>query len=127
MDSFPLFMGFLVLIGLALLLPMLTCTRRANVERSLQPFWQEQCSGRLGLIGISYPAIRVALYDQFMVVGFIGPTVVPYTEIQSVAAKRGFSLFGTSGVSIKLRGMISGYHFNSRDPVALAKLIEARL
>ena len=127
MDSFPLIMGLLVLVGFVLLLPMFTCTRRASAERELKPLWQEKCSGKLGAIGINLPGIRIALYEHFIVIGFIGPTVIPYKNIERVAVKRSASFLGASGVSIKLRGMLSSYHLNSRDSTALAKLIEARL
>lgn len=69
MEAFPLVMSFVVLVGLVLLLPMFTRTRRASAERELKPLWQENCSGKLGAIGISLPAIRIALYEQFMVIG----------------------------------------------------------
>ena len=41
MEAFPLIMSFLVLVGLVLLLPMLTCTRRASAKRELEPLWQK--------------------------------------------------------------------------------------
>lgn len=69
---------FLILIGLALITPFFTCRRRANEEQHLQPTWQEFCSGNMGMFITSSPFMRIAIYDDFMVIGFINPNVIPY-------------------------------------------------
>jgi hypothetical protein len=127
MDPFYLTVVGLVLVASFLIVPLYTCSRRASVELNLKPYWQERCTGKIGALGIGIPAIRVALYQDFMVIGFLWQTIIPYRDIVGVSVKRGFSFFGVSGVALKLRGIRSGYHFNSRDPQSLANMIESHL
>jgi hypothetical protein len=41
-------------------------------------------------MGANYPAIRLSLYDTFMVVGFFSPIVVPYKDIVRAEMRRDF-------------------------------------
>lgn len=127
MDPFPLLVVAIAVVAFSLLAPLFTSNRRAKIEHNQRPLWEEKCSGRMGAIGVGIPAIRVSLYRNFMVVAFLGTTVIPYSDIQSVSVKRGFSILGTTGIGIKMRNMLSGYHFRSRDPNKVAELIQARL
>jgi hypothetical protein len=127
MDSFFFTVVFLILVGGVLIAPMFTSSRRASAELKLKPTWQARCSGKLGVLSISIPVIRVALYQDFMVIAFLGQTVIPYREIAEVSVKQGFSFLGSSGVHLRLKGMRSGYHFNLSDPKAFAKLVEPHL
>ena len=58
--------------------PVFTCRRRANEEQHLQLTWQEFCSGNMGMFITSSPFMGIAIYDDFMVIGFINPNVIPY-------------------------------------------------
>jgi hypothetical protein len=127
MDPFYLTVGVLVLVGVGMIAPLFTCTRRASCELNLKPLWQKHCTGYLGALGIGIPAIRIALYQDFMVIGFLGPTVISYRDIAEVSVRRKFWSLRRSGVTLKLRGMVSSYHFNLRDPQAFVKLIEPHL
>jgi hypothetical protein len=127
MDPFYLTATVLVLVGSLLIVPLFTCSRRASAELNLKPYWQERCTGKMGALGIGIRAIRVALYQDFMVIGFLGQIVIPYRDIVEVSVTRSFSFLGASGVTLKLRGIRSGYYFKSRDPQSLAKMIESHL
>ena len=41
-------------------------------------------------MGANYPAIRLSLYDTFLVVGFFSPMVVPYKDIVRGEMQRDF-------------------------------------
>ncbi len=63
--------------------------RRAPIERSRVPDYEQMCAGRVGwFMGANYPAIRLSLYDTFMVVGFFRPMVVPYKDIVRTEIQR---------------------------------------
>jgi hypothetical protein len=127
MDSFYVEAFILTLIGFALIAPLFTCRRRSVEELNLKPIWQEFCSGTIGAFGMNIPSLRISLYDNFIVICFINPNVIPYKKIGNVSVNtRFFSLRG-SGVMMRLKGFKSSYYFNSRDPETLAKLIKDRL
>jgi hypothetical protein len=72
-----------VLIGAALLIPMLLARRRAPQERGLVPAFETYCSGR----GTNIPMFRLAIYDGFLVVAFLKPTVIPFGQVASAGAR----------------------------------------
>lgn len=127
MDLFYITAAVLVVVGGCLIAPLFTRSRRARVEVGLKPLWEERCTGKMGGLVIGIPAIRVALYQNFMVIGFFGQTIIPYENIKEVIIKRSFSFLGASGVNLKLKGMRSGYYFNSRNPKRFAELVESQL
>lgn len=129
MDSYYETIAGFAMIGIILIVPIFTCSRRASAENNLKPIWQKRCGGKLGAFGIGLPAIRVALYQDFMVIAFLGQTVIPYRDIAEVSEKRSFWALGLSGVALKLRGMSSGYFFNlsRQDSAKFAKIIESNL
>ena len=119
----------LTFVGFVLIFPVFACLRRAKAELNLKPLWQKRCTGYLGAFGTNIPSIRVALYQDFLVIGYIGQTVIPYRNIAKVSVKRRFWSLRGSGVALKLRGMSSGYHFNMnlRDSTEFMKVIKPRL
>ena len=127
MDPFFVTVAILLVVALALLTPLFTCNRHADVERGMHPLWEEKCSGKMGAFGISIPAIRLAIYEEFVVIAFVGSTVISFKAIDSVSVNRSLSFLGTPGVRIKLRNALSSYYFNSSDPSKVVALIEARL
>jgi hypothetical protein len=129
MDPFYSTIAGLVFVGIILILPVFTCLRRAKAELNLKPLWQKRCTGYLGAFGTNIPSIRVALYQDFLVIGFISQTVIPYRDIGKVSVNRRFWSLRGSGVDIKLRGMSSGYHFNLnlRDSTAFMDVIKPQL
>lgn len=129
MDPFIVTIVVLAVVGITLIAPIFTCSIRANEEVSLKPLWQKRCAGKMGAFAIGIPAIRVALYQDFMVVAFLGQTVIPYRDIAEVTEKRSFWSLGLSGVALKLRGMSAGYFFklSSRDSTEFKKAIESHL
>jgi hypothetical protein len=65
---------------------------RSKEELGLPVLYEERCSGRMGrfgfLAGGNVASFRISLYDTFLVIAFIGPTKVPYTEVESVDYRR---------------------------------------
>ncbi len=55
--------------------------------------------------GGNMPFCRVSFYPDFMVVGFIGPTLIPYSEIESAEYRRRFL---SKGVELRLHGSKPG-------------------
>jgi hypothetical protein len=127
MDSFYVEAFILAVIGFALIAPFFTCRRRAVEEHNLKPIWQEFCSGKMGSFGMNIPALRISLYDKFIVICFFNPNVIPYKKIGNVSVNTRFFSLRVKGVMMKLKGFKSSYYFNSRDPEMLAKLIKDRL
>ncbi len=129
MDSFFAMIAVFAFIGMASILPLFTSSRRANVELNLKPLWQKRCAGKMGAIGIGIPSIRVALYQDFMVIAFLGQTIIPYQDIEEVSIKRAFWSLNFAGVLLKLRGMRADYRFNLNlsDSNEFVKVIESHL
>jgi hypothetical protein len=71
MEPFYSTVAVIALIVVALILPFFTSSRRASAELNLKPLWQKRCAGKMGAIGIGIPSIRVALYQDFMVIAFL--------------------------------------------------------
>ena len=59
MDPFYVTVTVSLLVGAILIVPLFTCSRRASVELNLKPLWEERCTGKIGVLGIGVPAIRV--------------------------------------------------------------------
>ena len=66
-----------VLVGAVLFTPMLLARRRAPQERGLVPAFETYCSGR----GTNLPMYRLSIYDSFLVVAFLSPTVIPFAQV----------------------------------------------
>jgi hypothetical protein len=66
-----------VLIGAALLIPLLLARRRAPQERGLVPALETYCSAR----GTNIPMFRLSIYDGFLVVASLKPTVIPFGQV----------------------------------------------
>lgn len=126
MEHLLLIGALLALVLLVFLASPLTCGRRAAAESGLKPLWQERCGGKIGALAIAVPGIRIAVYDRFLVISFIGPTVIPYKQVETAAVVHGTGLRRSAGVRIKLRGLRSEYRLNSREPSVLVNLIERR-
>jgi hypothetical protein len=129
MDADYLTIAGLTFVAFILLLPVFTSARRAKAELNLHPLWQKRCTGSIGAIATNIPSIRVAAYQDFLVIAFIGRTVIPYRDISKISVNRKFWSLQRSGVDIKLRGLSSGYHFNMslKDSTAFMDVIQPRL
>jgi hypothetical protein len=90
-DSGLLVVATLSLIAAGLFGISYAARRRAAIENGLVPVYEQMCSGRVGrFMGANYPAIRLSLYDTFLVVGFFSPMVVPYKDIVRGEMQRDF-------------------------------------
>jgi len=79
--------AFMVL-PLLTFVPLLVRTRQRNVrdaqELGREPVHQEVCGGAFGKTQRSSPFVRVALYDEFLVIGYSRRLVLRYEEIEHV-------------------------------------------
>lgn len=67
--------------------------RKSHEETGITPLYEERCSIRKSVgfgmfAGGNLPLGRVSLYDNFMVIAFLWPTLIPYSEIERVEYKR---------------------------------------
>jgi len=120
MDSGLFILAILALIAAGLCGISCAARRRAPIERGLVPVYEQMCSGRVGLfMGANYPAIRLSLYDAFLVVGFIGPVVVPYEDIVRAEIQR---VLFSSRLVIKSRSGAT-FSLSVRDPQRVLKML----
>jgi hypothetical protein len=82
-DSSLIALTICVLIGAALLIPMLLARRRAPEEQGLVPAFETYCSGR----GTNIPMFRLSIYDGFLVVAFLKPTVILFGQVASAGVR----------------------------------------
>ena len=127
MDPFYVTIIILVIVGVVIFVPLFTCSRRTSVELNLKPLWERRCIGKMGALGIGVPAIRVALYEDFVVIAFLGQTVIPYENIAEVSLQKGIPMTFATGVTLKLKGLRSYYVFKMRDPKSFVEIVRSRL
>jgi len=87
MEVIDIAIAFMVLPLLAFVL-LLVRTRQRNVrdaqEQGREPLYQEMCGGAFGKTQRSSPFVRVALYDEFLVIGYSRRLVLRYEDIEHV-------------------------------------------
>ena len=121
MDSGLLVAIILALIAAGVFGISYAARRRAPIELGLVPVHEQMCSGRVGwLMGANYPAIRLSLYDTFLVVGFLGPIVVPYQDI--VRAEIRDVLFSSRLVIVTRSGRV--FRLAVKEPQNVLQLIK---
>lgn len=76
-------------------------------------------SGKAGWLRTNIPCIRLAIYDNFLVIAFLMPTVIPLKNL-SVTLKP--SIFGVKFLSIKKNGQPS-YVLSTRKPENALQLL----
>ena len=101
MDPGLLSILFCALIAAVVLTPRLLARLRAEQERGRTPVFEAFCSGRRGLIGANIPMFRLSIYDGFLVIAFLSPTVIPFAQVTRANVFGGRLL---SGVRIETRG-----------------------
>jgi hypothetical protein len=78
----------LMIVPLAVFLPFVYRVRQREVRDALEegrePLYQEVCGGAFGEVRRSAPFVRVALYDDFLVIGYSRRIVLRYAEIAHV-------------------------------------------
>jgi hypothetical protein len=120
MDSGLLIVAILALIAIGLVGISFAARRRAPIENGLAPVYEQMCSGRVGgFMGANYPAIRLSLYDAFLVVGFLGPVVIPYKDIVRAEIQR---VLFSSRLVIKSKSG-STFSLSVRDPQRVLKML----
>jgi hypothetical protein len=69
---------------------------RLEIEESIEPIYSENsCAGRIGYNrNLAGPFIRLALYDEFLVVSYSKKIVLRYNEIKQVEIAKGLSAGG---------------------------------
>lgn len=87
--SLPEFLPFVIGIWWALLfswyiLLYYLSTQKADEEKGLIPVHTQRCSGTVGLFSSSIGLIRLALYEDFLVIGSIKKLVIPYSQIKQI-------------------------------------------
>lgn len=55
------------------------------LEDGRKPLYQEVCGGAFGRVHRSSPFVRIALYDEFLVIGYSRRLVLRYDEIESLS------------------------------------------
>jgi len=58
---------------------------RDALEDGREPLYQEVCGGAFGKVRRSSPFVRIALYDEFLVIGYSRRLILRYDEIESLS------------------------------------------
>lgn len=85
MDLLEVYIVFglsVVLIGGAFTLMMVLSAKRDEREKSKTPIYSERCGGRFGLISVTMPFVRLALYQDFVVISCWTRIVIEYDQIR---------------------------------------------
>jgi hypothetical protein len=119
MDESLIALMTLISIGALLLSPMLLCRRGAPQEAGLIPKYEAVGSCRIGWFRTNIPCVRLSIYEDFLVVAFITPTVFP---LKNISARFKHSLFGAKFLEIKPTGQVS-YVLSIRKPEDALQLL----
>lgn len=93
---------------------------RAPIERGLAPVYEQMCSGRVGrFAGANYPAIRLSIYESFLVIAFLGTVVIPFKDIARAEIRR--ALFSSCLVIESVSG--TTYRLSIREPQRVLRLL----
>lgn len=57
-------------------------------ERNLKPIYTENCGARFGGLNLTIPFVRLAIYDDFLVLSCLKPVLMKFDEIDRVELKR---------------------------------------
>ncbi len=65
-----------------------------DIEKSKIASYQEICGGRFNGFNLTWPFVRVSIYDSFIVISYVKKIVLTYEEIDSIFSKRYFISHG---------------------------------
>lgn len=105
--------------------------RKSSQEVGLAPLYESRCQviygdSKVVFAGGNLPLGRIAIYEKFMVVSFMGNTVIPYERIDSIFYKR--SLFLKSVILyIKRVDSKICIRVKPRKPERVIELLQARM
>jgi len=121
---------FLVILGGSLWFG-LNSLRRAPDDRGQKPIFQERCpvqQGERGVVLDSKAALAdIALYREFLVIGFPTENPILYRELAEVSLRKGAGADESPGVYLRQHGSPSAYMLHPRDPEKLAALLESHM
>jgi hypothetical protein len=58
-----------------------------DMERGLMPIYKESCGGKFNISNFSSPFVRLAMYNDFMVISYWKQLLLNYQEIEKVEYK----------------------------------------
>ena len=126
MDIGPLIGALVAVAVAAVLVWVLILGRRSSpLERNLTPLLSTSCTVRLGHLGFlgrtNYMSVRLAIYRDFLVLGFLTPVVIPFSRISKVEIRPGF-LTGRRLCIETAYG--TAYRMALKDPESVAALVQ---
>jgi hypothetical protein len=88
--SSPVLLALVVLVAVgttvaALVQVIRTSTRRAPFEAGLTPLYSDRGGGTFGLVRISAPLVRIAVYPTQLVIAHLSTLVIPADAIREVS------------------------------------------
>lgn len=111
-----------VLVAVILLSPMVLARRRAPQERGLTPLFETSCSGTFGRFGgANYPAVRLRVYPDFLVIALFAPHVIPLNRLARVEVRGNAALGQRLYLEIERGGT---YQLSMRHPEDVARLLD---
>jgi hypothetical protein len=92
-------------------------------EEGKKPLYEERIGGTCGLIRYKGPFIRLAIYEQFLLIRYSKAIVLNYDQIQSIQIKKSFFV---SGLEIIADSSPSKFFLWPRNPHAILKIVEEK-
>ena len=105
----------LLIVGGVFTLTMVLSSQRDEREKGCTPIYSERCGGRFGLINFTVPFVRLALYEDFMVISCWTRRTIEYKNIRRLQG-RGLLDIGIEIVTININkyGQPIIWSFNQR-------------
>jgi hypothetical protein len=80
---------FLLLFALVFVYMAFLCIRKDPTEEGIKPIFQEQCGGIFDFFYLTAPFVRLAIYDNFIVIAYCKKRItLNYCDINKVSIKR---------------------------------------
>lgn len=70
-------------------LTILLSNKRHEIEVGKIPFYSERCGSQFGILTVTYPFVRISLYDEFMVISCFSRKLIEYDKIRRIEEESG--------------------------------------
>jgi hypothetical protein len=89
-NEFLLVGGLIVFIVIGFFVfTILLSNKRHEIEVGKAPFYIERCGAQFGILTVTYPFVRISLYDEFMVISCFSRKIIEYDKIRRIEEESG--------------------------------------
>lgn len=131
-EFFLIFSGICVaiVVPLAFIVLIKRMNSKLPEEANLKPIYQEICGGTFDFVKLTYPLVRLSVYDDFLVISHFSKILLYWKDIKSIAIVSGIqSGFFARGLKIEHNklGIPKSIFVTVRDEISMQKKLQSYL